>query len=60
VSSSNRPTLQDIQAAEEARQQLDSMRNIFEVKMESKRQVQLSTDNVKALEDPNAAIMDFD
>ena len=36
------------------------MRNIFEVKMESKRQVQLSTDNAKALEDPQAAIIDFE
>jgi hypothetical protein len=54
------PTSQDIQPAGEVRQQLDSMRNIFEVKMESKRQLQLSTDNAKALEDTKAAIMDFD
>jgi hypothetical protein len=54
------PTSQDIQPTEEGQQQLDSMRKIFEVKMESNRQQQLSIDNAKALEDPKAAIMDFD
>lgn len=43
------PTSQDIQPAEEGQQQLDSMRKIFAVKMESNRQQQLSIDNAKAL-----------
>lgn len=59
ASQCHRPTSQELQTARNARQQLDSMRGIFEVKMESKRQVQLSTDNAKALEDPQAAIIDF-
>jgi len=55
-----RRTLQEYQAAKEARQKLSSIRDSFEVEMELKRRTQLNVDKARALENPQAAMEDFE
>lgn len=51
---------EDCKKVSESRQQIASMKRIFDERMESKRNVKLNVDKVRAFEDPQKALMDLD
>ena len=51
---------QQYRAERKVRQKIESIRRVFELRMESKRRVQLNVDQARALEDPQMALTDFE